>query len=202
MQFQAFAIEAGVRVGRIVILGAAVGETCEYVRNVEIGVAAIDIVPDVDRFVAFRHRKRANTPPPIGSILVWDTHVAAVLVPLPAVERTHDSVALHMTAITQMGAEVFAIGIHHGQRARGGSPGHHLATEILHPVDVTGANLGGPCDLEPSRRLHRQRRLCHRSCPFRAPVPRGSRRPRHAPRPNNSAHHAILIVTSVKLCAR
>ena len=140
---------------------AAVLEACEDVGDLEQRVTTLDVVPDVDRLVALDHRVGAHPAPAVGSLLVGNADVAAFVIPLPTVERALDDLALDVAAETQMGAEMFAIGVHHGQSSRLRPPGHHFPAEVMHRVHVADGDLVGPCDLEPTGRLHRQRRLRH-----------------------------------------
>ena len=159
MHFQPRPVHGGDRV--VVGEAAAVAESGEHVGDVEVGLASLHVVPDVDRLVALGHRIGADAPAPVGPVLVGDADVAALVVPLPAVKRTLDDLALDVTPETQVCAQVLAVGVHHGHPARMRPPRHHLLTEVRHPVDLADSDLGGPRDLEPSRRFHRQRRSRH-----------------------------------------
>ena len=159
VQFQCFAVEPLLRV--ILVDAAGVVEAREDVRRLEERVAPLDVVPDVHRLVALDRGIGADAATPVRAILIRDADVAAFLTPLPPVERTLQDLALHMSAVPEVGTKVLAVGIHHGELTRLCAPGDHLGVEILHPAHVAGLDLVGPRDLEPSGRLHRQRRLGH-----------------------------------------
>ena len=53
-------------------------------------------------------------------------------VPLPTVERALDDLADDLAAEPEVGAEVFAVGVHHGHLAGLGPPGDQLLVEVLH----------------------------------------------------------------------
>ena len=91
-------------------------------------------MPDVDRVVAFHDGERAAAP--VGAILVWDANVAAALIPLPAVKRALQDLPHHVSAVSEVGAQVFAVGVHHGQLSRLCTPCDQFAAEVLHPVHV------------------------------------------------------------------
>ena len=113
MQLQAFAEQPLLWV--VVGGAAAVVEAREDVRRVEVGVAPLDVVPDVDRFVALNDRKGADASTPVRAVLIRNADVAAVVIPLPAVERALDDLALNVSAVSQVGAQVLAVGVHHRQ---------------------------------------------------------------------------------------
>ena len=164
VHFQALAVQPLLRV--VVADVAVVIESGEYVRHVEVRFTALDVVPDVDRLVALHHRIRADPFTAIGTILVGNADVAALLAPLPAVKRALQYLADDFAAETQVRAQMFAVSVHHGELAGLGPPGNHLLAEVLHLVYVADADLVGPCDLEPAGRFHRQRRLGHPSSSF------------------------------------
>src|SRR6478609_1041972 len=85
MHLQAFAVQP--HLGVVVGGAAAVGETGEHVRRVEVGSTTVDVVPDVDRVVALDDREGSDAPATIGAVLIRDADVATVAVPLPPVER-------------------------------------------------------------------------------------------------------------------
>ena len=105
------------------------------------GVAAVDVVPDVDRLVAFDDRERADAAAPVRPVLIRDADVAAVVIPLPSVERTLQDLPHHMSAVAEVGAEVLAVGVHDGQLSRLRTPRDQVATEVLHPVHVADLDL-------------------------------------------------------------
>ena len=159
MHLQACAEQALLRV--VVGRGAGVAEAREDIGDIEVRLPAVDVMPDVHRLIAFGHRVGPHATSAVGSALVRDADIAAVVVPLPAVERALDDLALDVAAVAEMGAEVFAIGVHHGQPPRLRAPRDHVAVEVLHPVHVADVDLVGPRDLEPTGRFHRQWRLGH-----------------------------------------
>ena len=59
-----------------------------------------------------------------------------------------------VASVTEVRAEMLAVGVHHGQPTGLRAPGDEVAVEVLHPVHVTDADLRRPRDLEPARRLH------------------------------------------------
>jgi hypothetical protein len=150
---------AGVVIGQT----AAVLEAGEDVGHIEERLTAFDVMPDVGRLVAFHHGVGTHLASAVGSLLVGDTDVATLVVPLPAVKGAFDDLAFDVAAETQVSAEVFAVGVHHRQPARLRTPGDHFAAEVVHRVYVAGGDLVGPRDLEPTGRLHRQRRFRHLS---------------------------------------
>ena len=139
VHFQGFAVEPLLRV--VVVGTAGVVEAREHVGGVEERVAPLDVVPDVDGFVALHDRVGTDATAAVGPILVGNADVAAVVVPLPAMEGTLDDVALHVAAVTQMRAQVLAVGIHHCQLTGFRAPGDHLRVEVLHPAHIAGLDL-------------------------------------------------------------
>src|SRR3954454_14177531 len=105
MQFQRFAIEPLLRV--IGAHTAAVDEAREHVGCVEKRLPPLYVVPDVHRLVAFDDGVRPDAAAPVRPVLVRDTDVAALVIPLPAVERTLQDVALDVSSIPEMRAEGF-----------------------------------------------------------------------------------------------
>jgi hypothetical protein len=159
VHFQALPIQSLLRI--VAVGAAAVVEPGEDVRRVEVRFTAFDVVPEVDRLVAFHHRIGADSSAAIRAVLIRDADVAALLAPLPPVERTLQHLADDFAAETQVCAEVLAVGVHRGQLTGLGAPGNHLLAEVLHLVDITGADLVRPANLKPSGRFHRQRRFGH-----------------------------------------
>ena len=118
MHLQAGAVQP--LLGVVVGGGAGVAEAGEHIGHVEERIPTLLVVPDVDRLVALDDRERADpSAPAIGAVLVGDAHVAALVVPLPAVEWGLDDLALDVAAVAEMGAQVFAVGVHHGELADG-----------------------------------------------------------------------------------
>src|SRR6202043_3656000 len=109
---------------------AAVVESGEDVRRLEEGCTPLDVVPDVDRFVALHHRIGADAPAAVRAILIRNADVATLVAPLPSVKRALQNVADDFAAEAQMRAEVFAVGVHHGELAGLGAPGDHLLAEV------------------------------------------------------------------------
>jgi hypothetical protein len=100
MQLEAQPVQGG---GRVVVdLTAAVAESGEHVGDVEIGLAPLHVVPDVDRLVALGHRVGEDASAAVGPAFVGDADVAALVVPLPAVEWAFDDVALDVATESQM----------------------------------------------------------------------------------------------------
>src|SRR5262249_61885929 len=107
--------------------------------------------------------------------------MGAVRDQLPPGERGLWSLSSALAAVTEVGTEVFAVGIHHGEPAGLGPPSDQLLIEVLHLVDVADTDLSGPGDLEPSGRFHRQRRLSHLSCPPRVRMIGGAAKKSQSP---------------------
>jgi len=161
VQFQTLAVQPLLRV--VAVRAAAVFERGEHVRRIEVRLAALDVVPDVDRVIALHHGVGADPPAAVGPVLVGDADVASLPAPLPPVEGALQHLADDLATVTQVRPKVFAVGVHRGELAGLGPPGDHLLVEVLHLDDVADADLVRPGDLEPSGRLHRQRRLSHRA---------------------------------------
>ena len=70
--------------------GGAVAESGDDVGDLEVGLAAVDVVPDVHRLVDLCDRVCAHPAAAVGPRFIRDADVMAVGVPLPAVERTLD----------------------------------------------------------------------------------------------------------------
>ncbi len=159
MHFQRLAVIPLLRV--VIVDTAVLVETREDVGGFEERIAPLDVVPDVDGLIALDDRIGANAATPVWPILVGNADVAALVIPLPAVEGALDDLTVDVTAVAEMSAEVLAVGVHHGQLTGLRAPRDHLGVEVRHPADVTGLDLVGPGDLEPTCRLHRQRWLGH-----------------------------------------
>src|SRR5690606_20128613 len=117
--------------------------------------------PDPHRLVAFHHGIAADPAALVRMALVRDADVASLAIPLPPVEGADQILALHPAAVSEVGAEMFTVGVEYRDPTGCRSPGHHLAAEVLHLVHRTGGDLTAPGHLEPARRLHRQRRFRH-----------------------------------------
>src|SRR4029079_18670643 len=98
---------------RVVVVGtAAVCETREPVRCIEKRVAPLDVVPDVHGLVALDDGVRADATAPVGPILVGNAHIAALVVPLPPVEWALNDLALDVTTVAEVCAEMLAVSLH------------------------------------------------------------------------------------------
>ena len=76
-------------------------------------------------------------------------------------ERALDDLALDVPAEPEVCTEVFAVGVHHGHPAGLRPPRDQLVSKYFIGVHGADADLVRPGDLEPSGRLHRERRLRH-----------------------------------------
>ena len=152
MHFQRLAVQP--LLGVVVGDATAVGEARENVRRLEEWGASLDVMPDVDRFVALGHRVGAHAAAAVRARLIGDADVATLDVPLPAVEGALNHLADDVAAEAEVCSEVLAVGVHDRDLAGFGTPRDHLLAEVLHGVDVAQLDFVGPRDLEPSRRLH------------------------------------------------
>ncbi len=69
-------------------------------------------------------------------------------------KRALQDLADDFAAEAQMRAEVFAVGVHHGELTGLSAPGDQLLAEVGHLVDVAHTDLVGPGNLEPAGRFH------------------------------------------------
>ena len=162
MDLQSGPEQGGRRHRWVVVVGRlVVAEVAEDVRHVEVRCTTAHVVPDPHRRVTFQGWIAADATTLVRVVLVGHTHVAALGVPLPAVERAHQTLALHMPTVAEVCPEVFAVSVEDDDSPRRRTPGHHLLPEVLHRVHVAHADLGRPGDLEPAGGLHGQRCLRH-----------------------------------------
>ncbi len=65
-------------------------------------------------------------------------------------ERALDAVADHGAAMTDMGAEVLAVGLHHMKLAQPVAVGHQVLAEVVQRPGLTDREFGRPANHEPA----------------------------------------------------
>ncbi|CNH10828.1 Uncharacterised protein [Mycobacterium tuberculosis] len=110
-------------------------------------------MPHHDEAVPLRGRVGADAHVGLAfDLAVGNLGVGAVTAPPPPVPGADDVLAFHFAADAHVGAQVLAVGVHHVHLAGFGAEYHQFLAEVVGALHVTGGQVGGEGDDEPSRR--------------------------------------------------
>ena len=140
---------AGVRMQRVVLVGLEFGQH----RRLPVGCPAVAFVPHQDESVPLRARIGPHADILLAADLaVRDQRIGAIAVPMPAMPRTHDVLALDGPADPHVRAEMLAVRVQHMHLPGLGAKQHQLLTEVMHPLHLADRQVRREPDDEPARR--------------------------------------------------